>query len=209
MNGYAVNAIQKVYHKKSVPRHKKDCRGGNSDQNTFNCLICSKGFNRKDAFTRHVKSCTNKDRNMPQCDICSKVWQSKWHLQRHMLSHQVEVICSDCGAVFNNQKSLNMHLKVHSEVEKLDNLPIVNFNDEVGDVLTDFPSMVFENSNEIESVCSLNFTSKVFGNEMEDSSNQLYENLRSYVDIEVGNNGYLVESLPRSAELEVLLCYIF
>ena len=96
------------------------------------------------------------------------------------------MICSDCGAVFNNQKSLNMHLKVHSEVEKLDNLPIVNFNDEVGDVLTDFPSMVFENSNEIESVCSLDFTSKVFGNEMEDSSNQLYENLPSYVDIEVG-----------------------
>ena len=49
----------KVYHKKSVPRHKKDWQGGDSDQNTFNCLICSKGFNRKDAFTRHVRSCSS------------------------------------------------------------------------------------------------------------------------------------------------------
>lgn len=52
---------------------------------TYSCHMCSKVFNRKDNFNRHLRSHAGEKRY--KCDKCSRVYSSNQSLKCHIIQH--------------------------------------------------------------------------------------------------------------------------
>ncbi|CAH1107866.1 unnamed protein product, partial [Psylliodes chrysocephalus] len=109
-----------------------------SNEKSFKCDVCSKGFNRKSSLQRHLiihsnerpfkcdicfngfyqKSYLRKhliihsNKKSFKCDICSKGFNQKYNLQLHLLSHNKEKLlkCDICSKGFNRKSSLKRHI---------------------------------------------------------------------------------------------------
>ena len=81
---------------------------------TYNCSFCDKSFASAKLFVEHH----TKSHKILYCGECSRAFNNKTTYNRHVRSHSTKgVSCNDCGKKFAYQSQLNTHSAVHSNVK--------------------------------------------------------------------------------------------
>ncbi|XP_077166708.1 uncharacterized protein LOC143823894 [Paroedura picta] len=81
----------------------------------YKCTVCSKRFQEKSAFLKHLKSHT--ERRPHKCQICRKSFIKKSSLMLHQQTHteRQPFACKECGKTFARQSNLLSHSKTHQQ----------------------------------------------------------------------------------------------
>ncbi|GAB0096617.1 zinc finger protein 660-like [Sergentomyia squamirostris] len=83
----------------------------------FICEQCGKSFGSKRRLKDHWV--THSEDQPFECQHCSKKFKSNMSLKRHLDTHNgTTYTCSECGISLNTQRTLKMHMLVHSDVKK-------------------------------------------------------------------------------------------
>ena len=89
-----------------------------SEMEQFQCSICSKTYSYKEAFEKHIKSCS--DNREYKCDKCDKEFISFIKFRSHQTVHKA-ICCKDCGLQIpvNSSTSHKIKCSVNQEVNIL------------------------------------------------------------------------------------------
>ncbi|XP_069500721.1 zinc finger protein 624-like [Ambystoma mexicanum] len=85
-----------------------------TDENSYQCSICSKYFTRKYTLSAHMKK--HSKRSSYACTECGRCFKKRSHLGTHERTHKEKTgyICCECGMSFINQSDLNVHQETHT-----------------------------------------------------------------------------------------------
>ncbi|XP_044733721.1 zinc finger protein 271-like [Chrysoperla carnea] len=96
--------------RKGSIKHKRTC----TEEKSFLCDICSKGFDSRSHLKEHSRTHTGEKPYL--CDICSKSFTQRSSLVKHKRSHTGErpFLCDICNKTFTSQSHLNEHKRTHT-----------------------------------------------------------------------------------------------
>ena len=117
--------------------------GLDSPNELINCSLCPETFESAISMQQHffaVHSDSNSDQDkkkkLYKCMMCEKECSTLSALQNHILSHRTSGIgasfsCNVCTKTFTSQRYLNLHMRLHVDVEKKEESDIVTDSFEV------------------------------------------------------------------------------
>ncbi|XP_042885941.1 zinc finger protein 845-like [Penaeus japonicus] len=96
--------------------HLKEHKVSHSNEQSYSCSICLKGFKRKNALNKHVRIFHPDGAERVLC-TCGRVFASKELMCKHQAgsgSHRL-LVCPVCGALYKTKQSLDSHMMLHKE----------------------------------------------------------------------------------------------
>ncbi|XP_047475655.1 zinc finger protein 208-like [Penaeus chinensis] len=96
--------------------HLKEHKVSHSNEQSFTCSICLKGFKRKNALNKHMRILHPNGAEKVLC-TCGRIFASKELMYKHQAgsgSHRL-LVCPVCGALYKTRQSLDSHMMLHKE----------------------------------------------------------------------------------------------
>ncbi|XP_037785076.1 zinc finger protein 260-like isoform X2 [Penaeus monodon] len=96
--------------------HLKEHKVSHSNEQSFTCSICLKGFKRKNALNKHMRVLHPNGAEKIFC-TCGRIFASKELMYKHQAgsgSHRL-LVCPICGALYKTRQSLESHMLLHKE----------------------------------------------------------------------------------------------
>lgn len=98
---------------------------------SFPCKLCSKVFQERSKFKRHIKEIHSNNTEIFNCELCPKVFKRKEHLSRHLrcIHFKVKYACPLCPKKYGEKARLKRHLRSKHELTPCKECGILSSND--------------------------------------------------------------------------------